>query len=83
MNEYDAFGAAHEVERPVEGGVAAAADDDVLAFKDGGILAAVVKLRASNFSMPLTRSGRGWKEPTPAAMITTLVMKRVPVLVST
>ena len=46
MNEHDAFGAAHEVERPVEGGVAAAADDDVLAFKDGGILAAVVKLRA-------------------------------------
>ena len=46
VNEHDAFGAAHEVERPVEGGVAATADDDVLAFKDGGILAAVVKLRA-------------------------------------
>ena len=49
VEKNNAFGLADKVERPVESGVATAADHDVLAFKDGRILAAVVKLGAFEF----------------------------------
>ena len=44
VHEHDAFGLADEVERPVERGVAAAENDDVLPFEDRRILAGVVEL---------------------------------------
>ena len=49
MHKHDAFGFADQVERPVEGGVASAEDDDVLACKNRGVFAAVVELRAFKF----------------------------------
>ena len=59
MHEHDAFGLADEVERPVQGRVAAAEDDDVLPFKEGGILAGVVQLRAFELfdALHLERTG--------------------------
>ena len=46
MNQNNAFGFADEVEAPVKGGVSAAANNDVLAFKNLRILDAVVELFA-------------------------------------
>ena len=46
MHEHNAFGFANEVECPVERRVAAAKDDDIFAFENGRILAAVMELSA-------------------------------------
>ena len=46
MHEYNAFGLADEVKCLVERRVAAAEDDDIFAFENGRILAAVMKLSA-------------------------------------
>nr|GEU28069.1 hypothetical protein [Tanacetum cinerariifolium] len=46
VQQHDRFGLADEVQRPVQRGVAAAADDQVLAFELGRILDLVVQLRA-------------------------------------
>lgn len=46
VNQNNAFGFADEVEAPVKGGVSAAANNDVLAFKNLRILDAVVELFA-------------------------------------
>ena len=46
MHEHNAFGLADEVKCPVERRVAAAEDDDIFAFENGRILAAVMKLSA-------------------------------------
>ena len=46
MNENDALGLAHEVEGPVKGRVAPAADHDIFALKEFGVAHTVVKLRA-------------------------------------
>ena len=46
MHEHNAFGLADEVECPIERRVAAAKDDDIFAFENGRILAAVMELSA-------------------------------------
>ena len=57
MNEHDALGLADQVEGPVKRRVAAAQNDDILAFKDREILAAVVKLSAFELLDPLHAKG--------------------------
>ena len=66
MHQRDARGLGRQLERPVERRVSAAEDHELAAVKVGGVLDAIVDLRAlEGLGARSSARRRGWNEPTP------------------